>query len=80
MCEWGFIALGNMTLKSTIKFKPPFKQMNEQMNNFTANNQVKAGQVGVIESVIDVMKTHPGHLGANKCSCDILMNISNIGK
>ena len=44
-----------------------------------ANNQVKAGQVGVIEAVTESMTTNSGNLGISRYGCAVISNVSNIG-
>ena len=49
-------------------------------NTTTADNQVKAGECGVVETIVSAMKTHMNNAGVCEQGCWALWNITVNGK
>ena len=73
VCYQGCDTLRNMTEingKSTDKIKQANKQI-----KWTAENRVKAGEAGVIETVVKVISTHINNAGMCKQGCRALLGM-----
>ena len=74
VCEYGCGTLWNITFNGTRhKHNTHEKQNNQEI---TADNKVKAGEVGAIEAILYVMKTHSTDAVICEKGCRILNNIT----
>ena len=75
ICKKGCKALRNIILNNCNKF-----QQQVALNNKTDNNKIRAGKVGAINSVLDVLKEHISNYEVCKEGCDVLSNMIYAGK
>ena len=77
VCEDGCYALLNMTANNG---KNTDKTTNNNINEITAENQVKAGAAGGIEVVVKAINTHINNAEVCNTGCGALRSMTENGK